>query len=96
VHSLCNTLIENYTEILFHMIDEGDIPSIQYKMSFREPKSMGKVDDLSLIFISFYVPALNSTETSLQLSEGTTSFAVQHKLYLRIHFVPHRKHAMSS
>jgi hypothetical protein len=55
------------------MIDEGDIPSTQRKMSLRGPKSMRKVDGLSLIFIDFYVPVLiphlNSTETSLQLSE---------------------------
>jgi hypothetical protein len=41
---------------------------------------MRTVDGLSLIFIDFYVPALaprlNSTETSLQLSENTTLFAV--------------------
>jgi hypothetical protein len=39
-----------------------------------------KVDGLSLIFIDFYVPALtprlNSTETSLQLSENIILFAV--------------------
>jgi hypothetical protein len=42
-------------------------------MSLMGPKSMSKVDALSLIIIDFYVPALtprlNSTETSLQLSE---------------------------
>jgi hypothetical protein len=41
---------------------------------------MRKVDDLSLIFIDFYVlaptPRLNSTKTSLQLSENITLFAV--------------------
>jgi hypothetical protein len=64
------------------MIDEGDIPSIQYtcKMSLRGPKSVRKVDDLSPIYVYFYVPALtsrlNSTETSLQLSENMTLFAV--------------------
>jgi hypothetical protein len=40
------------------MIDKGDIPSIQCKMSLGGPKSMRKVDGLSLIFIDFYVPAL--------------------------------------
>jgi hypothetical protein len=49
-------------------------------MSLREPKSMRKIVGLSLIFIDFYVPALtprlNSTETSLQLSEDITLFAV--------------------
>jgi hypothetical protein len=71
--------MEDYTEI-FYMIDKGDIPSIQCKMSLGGPKSMRKVDDLSLIVIDFYVPAhtprLNSTETSLQLSESITLFAV--------------------
>jgi hypothetical protein len=61
------------------MIHEGDIPSIQCKMNLRGPKSMRKVDGLSLIFIDFYVPALiprlNSTESSLQLSENVTLFA---------------------
>jgi hypothetical protein len=65
---------------IFYMIDEGDIPSIQCKMSLRWPNSMRKVDGLSLIFIDFYVaaftPRLNSTETSLQLSENITLFAV--------------------
>jgi hypothetical protein len=71
--------MEYYTEI-FYTIDEGDIPSIQCKMSLSEPKSMRKVDGLSLIFIDFYIPGLipglNSTETSLQLSENITFFAV--------------------
>jgi hypothetical protein len=40
------------------MTDEGDIPSIQCKMSLRGPKSMIKVDDLGLNLIDFYVPAL--------------------------------------
>jgi hypothetical protein len=61
------------------MISEGDIPSIQCKMSFKRPKYMRKVDGLSLIFIDFYVPALtprlNSSETTLQLSENITFFA---------------------
>jgi hypothetical protein len=62
------------------MVDKGDFPSVQCKMSFRGPKSMRKVDGLSFIFIEFYIPALtprlNSTETSLQLSEYITFFAV--------------------
>jgi hypothetical protein len=45
-----NPLIEDYTEI-FYMTDEGDVPSVQYKMSLRGPKPMRTVDDLSLIFI---------------------------------------------
>jgi hypothetical protein len=67
------------------MIDEGDIPSVQCKMSLRGPKSMRKVDGASLIFIDFYVPVLtphlNSSETSLQLSENITLFAVCCILY---------------
>jgi hypothetical protein len=39
------------------MIDKGNIPSIQCKMSPRGPKSMKKVDGLSL-FIDFDVPVL--------------------------------------
>jgi hypothetical protein len=61
------------------MIDEGDIPSIQCKMNLRGSKSMRKVDDLSLLIMEFYVPALtprlSSTETSLQLPENITHFA---------------------
>jgi hypothetical protein len=55
-----------------YMIDKVDIPSIQYKMSFREPKSTRKVGRPSLTCINFRVPGLtpplNSTDTSLQLS----------------------------
>jgi hypothetical protein len=62
------------------MIDEGDIPSIQCKTSLRGPKSMRKVDGRSLIFIDFYVPALTprliNTDTSLQLFENISLFAV--------------------
>jgi hypothetical protein len=62
------------------MIHEGDILCIQCKMSLRVPKSMRKVDGLSLIFINFNVPVLtahlNSIETLLQLSENVTLFAV--------------------
>jgi hypothetical protein len=70
VQSPCNPLIEYYTEI-FYMIDEGDILSIQCKFSLRGPKSMSKVNGLSLNFIDFYVPALtprlNSTKTRCEL-----------------------------
>jgi hypothetical protein len=73
-----NTLIEDYTQI-FYMIHEGDMLSIQCKMSLREPKFMRKVNGLSLIFIDFFVPAytprVNSIETLLQLSESTPLFA---------------------
>jgi hypothetical protein len=45
-------------------------------MCLRGPKSLREVDGPSLILIDFYVPALtprlNSTETSLQLSENIT------------------------
>jgi hypothetical protein len=60
------------------MIYEGDIPSIQCKVSLGRPKLMRKVGGLSLIVIGFYFPALtqcfSSTETSLQLSENITLF----------------------
>jgi hypothetical protein len=61
------------------MIDKGDIPSIPCKMSLRGPKSMRKiVDGLSRILIDIYVPLLtprlNSSETSLQLSEKQVIF----------------------
>jgi hypothetical protein len=56
--SICSLhLIEDYTEI-FYMIDRGDIPPFQCKMSLRGPKSMRKVDGLSLIFIDLYVSTL--------------------------------------
>jgi hypothetical protein len=70
--------MENNTEILY-MIHDGVIPSVQCQMSLRRPKSMREVDGLNLILIDFYVsaftPHLNSTETSLQLSESITLFA---------------------
>jgi hypothetical protein len=50
VQSPCNPLIEDYTEI-FYMIEKGDIPSIQCKMSLGGPMSMRKVDGLGLIFL---------------------------------------------
>jgi hypothetical protein len=55
--SMCT--LEYYTEI-FYMIDEGDIPSIQYKMSLRGIKSMKKENVLSLTFIDFHVPAFTT------------------------------------
>jgi hypothetical protein len=64
------------------MIDKGDILSIHCKLSLRGPKSVRKVDGLSLIFIDFYFPALipylSSNETLLQLPENMTLFAVCH------------------
>jgi hypothetical protein len=81
VYSPCNLLIEDYNQI-FYIIDEGEIPFIQYEMSLMGRKSMGKADVLSLILIDLYVPALtpgfNSTETSLHLSENIIPFAVCH------------------
>jgi hypothetical protein len=48
---------------------------------------MKKADGMSLMFIDFYVPAptphLNNTETSLQLSENITLFAVCHTAYIQ-------------
>jgi hypothetical protein len=79
VQSLCNRLIEDCTEILY-MIEEGDILSIWCKMILSGSKSMRKLHGLSLVSIDFYVPVLtqclNSTETSLQLSEDIILFAV--------------------
>jgi hypothetical protein len=53
---------------------------IQCTMTLMEPKSVRKLDGMSLIFIDFYVPALtprlSSTETSLQLSDNIRLFAV--------------------
>jgi hypothetical protein len=77
----CIPLIEDYTEI-FYMTEKENIPSIQCKMSLRGPKSMRKIDGLSLIFIDFFVlaitPYLSSTKTLLQLSENMTLFVVCH------------------
>jgi hypothetical protein len=62
------------------MSDEGDFLSIQCKRSLRGPKSMRKVDGPILIFILFFVlaltPRVNSSETSLQLSENMIPFVV--------------------
>jgi hypothetical protein len=70
------------------MTDKGDIPPIQCTTSLWVPFSTRKVDGLSLFFICFYVPEftplLNSTETSLQLSENTTLFAVVAYIYIGI------------
>jgi hypothetical protein len=68
MQSPCNPLIEDYTEI-FYVIDEGDIPSIQCKMSLRGPKSIRKVDGLRLILIdSHHVSvALRPRHSSLRI-----------------------------
>jgi hypothetical protein len=47
----CNPLIEDYTEI-FYVIDEGDIPSIQCKMSLRGPKFMTVDSQLTVLLIT--------------------------------------------
>jgi hypothetical protein len=41
--------VSMYTQI-FYMINKGDIPSIQCKMTLRGPKSIRKVNGLILIF----------------------------------------------
>jgi hypothetical protein len=73
LQSPCNPLIDDYNEN-FYITDEVDISCIHCKRSLRRPKSVRKVDDLRLIFVVFYVPVLiprlNSTDTSLQLSEN--------------------------
>jgi predicted Zn-dependent protease with MMP-like domain len=43
MQSPCNALTRDYTQI-FYVIDEGDMPSIQCKMSLRGPKPVRKVD----------------------------------------------------
>jgi hypothetical protein len=52
------------------MIDEGDIPSVQCKMSLRRHKSVRKADCLSLIFIDFYVSALVVRSIGLSVSQS--------------------------
>jgi hypothetical protein len=65
---LIYTLIEDYTKI-YYMFDRGDILFIQCKIKLKGPKSMRKVENLSLTLSDFYVPArtlrLNSTKSSL-------------------------------
>jgi hypothetical protein len=59
VISMCSLhiiLLSKSTPRYFYMIDEGNIPPIHCKMNLRGPKSMRKVDYLSLILIDFYVP----------------------------------------
>ena len=57
------------------MIDKWDIMSIQGKMNLKGPKSMRTVDDLSIIFIDFYVPMLTPGVSS---TETITLFVVCH------------------
>jgi hypothetical protein len=86
VQSPCDPLIGDYTE-MFYIIDEEDIPSIQWKMSLSGSKPMRKVEGLGLIFNNFYVlaltPRLNSTETSLQLSENISLLCGLPHIYRR-------------
>jgi hypothetical protein len=65
VQSPCNRLIEDYTEI-FYMTEEGDIPSIQYKMILRRPKSIRKVDGLSLFSIDFMFQRLHHVSIAVE------------------------------
>jgi hypothetical protein len=71
------------------MIDKGVIPSIQCNKSFSGPKSMRKVDGLSLISIDFCDPALtpclNSTENSLLFSENQQRELDRHKVFGAYH-----------
>jgi hypothetical protein len=80
MQSSSNPLVEDYTEV-FYMIDEGDIPSVQCKMSLRGPKSMREVDGPSFIFIDFNVPALtprlNRIQITLRFSKNITLFAIR-------------------
>jgi hypothetical protein len=68
---LSHSLIEDYTEI-FCMTDEGDIPFIHCKISPMGLWSVGKipVDDLNLIVIKFYVPALIHISISLKAQKS--------------------------
>jgi len=43
---------------LFHIVYKGNVPSFQCKISLELSSPMGEVDDLSLILIDLYVPAL--------------------------------------
>jgi hypothetical protein len=91
VQSPSNPLLEDYTEIrVFYMIGEGDISSIQCKMSIRGPKSMSKVDDPSLIFTDFYVLVSLRSVTYIQVSSAERPrhqmFAAYH-IYIYIYTV---------
>jgi hypothetical protein len=74
---------------MFYTIHDGDILPIHCKMNLSRPKTMSKVDGLSLILINFYVPALtphlNSSENLLQLSKNTILFAVCRIYMCRCH-----------
>jgi hypothetical protein len=78
--SMCGMYLILLTQIIY-TIDEEGVLYIQCKMSLRGPKSMRKLDGLNPVLIDFYVPALtprlSRSETSLQLSENITLFAVR-------------------
>jgi hypothetical protein len=61
---------------------------LQCKMRFGGPEFRRQVEVLSVMFIAFYVPTLtsrlNSTETSLRLSENITLFEVC-RIYIYIY-----------
>jgi hypothetical protein len=42
------------------MTYKGDVPSVQNKLARRRATSMREADDLSLIFVDFYVPMIAS------------------------------------
>jgi hypothetical protein len=69
------------------MIEDGVILFIRYKMRLRALKFVRKVEDLSLIVVDIFVPALtallNNIEISVQLSGGITVFAVC-RIYTRV------------
>jgi hypothetical protein len=85
MQSPCNPFIEDYAEI-FYMIDKGDIPSIQCKVSLRGPKSMREADGLSLIFNNFYVPGADShyiaSEQTLKKTSLPTFLVLLHEYLL--------------
>jgi hypothetical protein len=70
MQSPCNPFIKYYTEIIY-MIGKGNVQSIQFKMNFAGPKSMSKVDDLSLSLIYFYVPAFTLHLNSRDLAAAS-------------------------
>jgi hypothetical protein len=63
-----------------HTMKCSAVMVMETKLACIKSKSMRKVDVLSLIFIDFYVPAptpwLNSTGTSMHVSENISLFGV--------------------
>jgi hypothetical protein len=66
----------------FSRLTKGIFRPFNIKVSCRWPKSMRKVDGLSLVLIDFYVlalmPCLNTSETLLQLSENNLLCGLLH------------------